>query len=134
MFTDCTKGVSLVSTHYPFIPVSCTDYIILHSRPSDCTMQTLLYSSYFESSLSDLPCFFGGPQPPLSTPPRVGYSQSEYEPPPLVTAEACHRSRATAFHINSPRLYYSYMDGWDSGVDVILGHTAHVEGCVPLLQ
>ena len=47
-----------------------------------------------------------------------------------------HRSRATAFHIDSPRLYYdlSYTDGWDSSVDVILGHTAHVEGCVPLFQ
>ena len=136
MSIDCMKGGFVVSMHYPFIPVYYIDYIILHSRPSDRTMQTLLCSSYFESSLSDLPCFFGEPQPPLSTPPRVGYSQFEYEAPPLVTAEACHRSRATAFHINSPRLYYdlSYMDGWDSGVDVILGHTAHVEGCVPLFQ
>ena len=139
MSIDCMKGGFVVSMHYPFIPVYYIDYIILHSRPSDRTMQTLLCSSYFEYSLSDLPCFFGESQPPLSTPPRVGYSQSEYEAPPLVTAEACHRSRATAFHINSPRLYYdsSYMDDWDSGVDVILGHTAHVEGCVlslPLFQ
>ena len=58
------KGVFVVSMHYPFIPVSCTDYIILHSRPSDRTMQTLLCSSYFESSLSNLPRFFGEPQPP----------------------------------------------------------------------
>ena len=47
-----------------------------------------------------------------------------------------HQSQATAFHVDSPRLYndLSYTDGWDSSVDVILGHTAHVEGCVPLFQ
>ena len=47
-----------------------------------------------------------------------------------------HRSQATAFHVDAPCLYYdiSYTDGWDSSVDVILGHTAHVEGYVPLFQ